>query len=123
MKTIDCKIHGDASRAYQRTDGSLRCGICGDIANHKWRTKKRRYLVDFFGGKCQICGYNKCYGALEFHHIDPSLKTMNLSVTSMKKNMNILRAEAEKCVLVCANCHREIEVGVTEWQGRSLQNF
>ena len=61
------------------------------------------------GGKCSICGYDKNYAALEFHHVDQSSKSFqldsrHLSNTSMKSIMN----EVEKCILVCSNCHKEI---------------
>jgi hypothetical protein len=63
------------------------------------------------GGRCAVCGYNRCIVNLHFHHVDPSTKSFALSVAS-GKGLAKLRAEATKCVLVCANCHGEIESGV-----------
>ena len=66
------------------------------------RRKIKQTLVDEAGGKCIRCGYDECIAALEFHHRDPSEKEIRLTDRSMEK----LRAEAAKCDLLCANCHR-----------------
>lgn len=75
------------------------------------RKERKELLVKGFGGKCQICGYNKCITALEFHHINSSLKDFNFHTTnhSWEKIIN----ECKKCICVCANCHREIHHGDT----------
>ena len=70
------------------------------------RYKKKKLLVEYKGGKCEICGYDKCLAALEFHHIDPDKK--DFSISSSSKSIDELKLEADKCILVCANCHREI---------------
>ena len=72
----------------------------------KRRKQNKLVLVEYKGGKCEICGYNKCVEALEFHHLDPSTKeAKNLGTTASIAKQ---KAEADKCILVCANCHREI---------------
>ncbi len=72
----------------------------------KRRRQNKQILVEYKGGKCERCGYDKCIDALEFHHIDPSTKeTKNLGTTAAIEKQ---KAEADKCILVCANCHREI---------------
>lgn len=67
----------------------------------------KRALVKYKGGKCKICGYDKCMRALEFHHLDPSKKDFHPS-KCLTKSMNLLKKEADKCILVCSNCHAEI---------------
>lgn len=62
------------------------------------------------GGKCFKCGYNKCQEALEFHHLNPSEKDKNIS-NLIRISLARAEKEAEKCILVCANCHREIHNG------------
>lgn len=70
---------------------------------------RRQLLIDAKGGKCEICGYSKCNAALEFHHLDPALKTFNLDARNISGNtLEAIYKEMEKCILVCANCHREI---------------
>lgn len=78
------------------------------------RHKIKEALVEYKGGKCEICGYNKCIAALDFHHINPKKKDFNIAQTTSYKNMNILKSEIDKCILVCANCHREIHAGLTK---------
>lgn len=70
------------------------------------RRKKLR-AIEAFGGKCQICGYNKCPNALEFHHVNDD-KEQSPSYVIMRWSWNKLIEELKKCILVCANCHREI---------------
>ena len=66
------------------------------------------------GGKCSICGYNKCLHALQFHHIDPSKKKFNISSNIGKYTLQSIQNELKKCIVVCANCHAEIHAGFTE---------
>jgi len=83
-------------------------------------SKRRKHLkllaVQLGGGKCQICGYNKYSGALDFHHLNASTKKFDLSVRDLTKSWKIITKEIKKCVLVCSNCHREIHAGVTSLQ-------
>ena len=77
------------------------------------RRNAKEKLVKYKGGKCEICGYDKCVEALEFHHKNPEEKDFSISsyaVLSFKK----LKEEADKCILVCANCHREIHSLINE---------
>lgn len=82
-----------------------------DVKNSRQRLKQR--LIEIAGGKCCICGYNKCTSALEFHHINPEEKEFSIGGNT---NVGFLRAveEIKKCILVCANCHREIHEGLIE---------
>lgn len=75
-----------------------------------YRKEVKRRLIEYKGGKCQICGYNRCQDALDFHHLDPSQKDYNISGGT--KSFNTLKSEVDKCILVCANCHREIHYGM-----------
>lgn len=108
-----CKKHGDVKH-FKRKDGSFRCGKCAS----KWvissRIKKKEKLVNMFGGKCKICGYKKCNGALDFHHINSSTKSFALSVKGLCYSWDTVLKEAEKCILLCKNCHTEVENGRTK---------
>ena len=71
------------------------------------RNNMKKQAVKLLGGKCSICGYNKCIDALEFHHKDPSIKEFKIgsgNTMSWKEYKN----EVSKCMLVCSNCHKEI---------------
>lgn len=58
-----------------------------------------------------LCGYDRCIVSLQFHHVDPEQKSFPMS-TASGKALDTYRKEARKCVLVCANCHWEIESGL-----------
>jgi hypothetical protein len=78
-----------------------------------FRKDRKEYMVSCFGGKCQCCGYDKCIQALEFHHLDPSKKDFTLCTNLIQKWTKIAN-ELKKCILVCANCHREIHEGIRQ---------
>lgn len=79
-----------------------------------WRRRMKRLLVGEAGGRCQICGYDRYMGALQFHHVDPAEKSFPLSMRGCTRSIAELRTEAAKCQLLCANCHAEVEHGVAE---------
>ena len=67
-------------------------------------------MIEIMGGCCKLCGYSKCTAALEFHHIDPTQKDFTFS-KSKNLSWDKIDKELQKCILVCANCHREIHYG------------
>ena len=71
-----------------------------------WRKRTKEKLVEYKGGKCVKCGYDKCIQALSFHHIDPKEKDFTISGKSWSYER--LKNEVDKCILVCSNCHIEI---------------
>ncbi len=75
------------------------------------RRKVKRILVAEAGGRCSRCGYDRCIAALQFHHLDPSAKSFTLSSKGVTRGIDRARAEARKCILLCANCHAEVEAG------------
>ena len=56
---------------------------------------------------CAICGYNKCGGALDFHHTNPKDKKFTVTISRVTRKDFI--DELNKCILLCVRCHREIE--------------
>ena len=78
-------------------------------AHTKGRTG--RIISEIKSAGCQVCGYNRCLPALEFHHVDPSKKQGLVSVQG-GMSFTVLFRELEKCIVVCANCHREIHAGL-----------
>jgi cytochrome c553 len=73
----------------------------------------KRILVEEAGGCCAICGYDRCIINLHFHHVEPARKSFRMDLSGGKA-LATYREEAKKCVLVCANCHGEIEAGLIE---------
>ena len=78
--------------------------------------KKRRdtkiKAINYKGGVCQECGYHKCNSALEFHHIDPKEKDFGIGAKGCPNDWETIKIELDKCIMVCANCHREIHDGL-----------
>lgn len=65
--------------------------------------------IDYKGGKCSLCGYSRCKRALSFHHVNPDEKSFGIAYRGFSRSWEKLRPELDKCVLLCANCHMEIE--------------
>lgn len=109
-----CKRRGCDKIVINNPQGKIReyCSIkCKNIDHvDKYRKRKKQELIDLLGGKCSICGYNKCMAALEFHHIDPTKKDFTIT-TSINLNSSKVLEEVKKCNLLCANCHREVHYG------------
>lgn len=88
----------------------IRCARCRmDYVNRRRRTVKET-LVAEAGGRCLICGYDRSPAALQFHHLNPSQKKFHISQRCLA--IDTLREEVRKCVLLCANCHAEVEAGL-----------
>ena len=100
--------------SFERLSKVIKHGKKKKISNteavESWRKRKKKALVEYKGGKCQCCGYSKCIEALEFHHLDPNIKSFTISGKS--KSFNSLKSEVDKCILVCSNCHKEIHAGL-----------
>jgi hypothetical protein len=77
-------------------------------AVYKRRKKIRRMSVEYKGGKCKRCGYDRCIEALEFHHTDPTKKDFNVSQYGYTRSWKRVVEELGKCIMLCANCHREL---------------
>ncbi len=70
--------------------------------------------IEYKGGKCRVCGYDRYAGALDFHHLDEKTKKFDLSTKGLTRSWVKTKAEIDKCILVCANCHREIHAGLVQ---------
>jgi hypothetical protein len=78
------------------------------------RRRVKAILVAEAGGACAACGYDRCLAALQFHHVRPEEKRFALGRKGVARSLEKARAEARKCLLLCANCHAEVEAGVLE---------
>jgi hypothetical protein len=87
-----------------------RCSKCRSERVSKSRVKQIQKLKNYFGGKCINCGYNKYLQALDFHHKDPTQKKFGLSDNRSGRSLKKMIEEAQKCILVCCRCHREIHI-------------
>lgn len=81
----------------------------------QWRKSTKERIVQSMGGKCQICGYDKCDDALELHHINPEEKEFGLgAIRANPISWKRITEELRKCILVCSNCHREVHADITK---------
>jgi 5-methylcytosine-specific restriction endonuclease McrA len=108
-----CTTHGLTSHAVA-DGGRWRCRQCRVDSLARRRQERKAVLVAELGGKCVRCGYEKSIRALQFHHRNPEEKLFEMTVTSMTKPLDILRAEVKKCDLLCSNCHSEVEFGLDQ---------
>jgi transcription elongation factor Elf1 len=83
-------------------------------AVQKRRKKIREMAVEYKGDKCMLCGYNGCVQALEFHHISNTGKDFGISDKGYTRSWERVKKEINKCILVCANCHRELHAGIKQ---------
>lgn len=83
------------------------CAVCMNTRHVAKMAHLKLKCINYLGGKCQICGYNKNQKALEFHHKDPTQKEYGLS-SRKQLDFEKMKSELDKCMLLCSNCHREI---------------
>lgn len=128
-------LKNNISCTLLQSEVTQQCPICGKTFTYENKGGNRKYCFDcspstnnpsqkFFafkknwiknhGNACSVCGYNKCIDALEFHHIDPRTKNFSISNTG-NHGIDDLIQEAEKCIIVCANCHREIHANESKF--------
>lgn len=101
-----CSKHGLVSHIKDKY--VFRCKPCRAEAVQKRRRKLKLMAMEHLGGKCNRCGYNKSVAAMHFHHKIPSQKEFSISVDGSTRSWERIKAEVEKCELLCANCHAEV---------------
>jgi transposase-like protein len=117
----DCPRHGWTWFRKASEKNHYRCARCVVEAVTDRRRKVKAILVDEAGGRCAACGYRDCIGVLQFHHLDPATKRFHLGREGVTRSIASARAEARKCVLLCANCHAEVELGFRALPVTSLE--
>jgi len=114
-----CRRHG-STEFVREGRGSYRCSKCRAEAVGRRRQVIKGTLVKEAGGGCSICGYSRSHRALQFHHLDPATKEFHLGQAGHCRSLARSRIEASKCILLCANCHAEVEAGIAEIPLNSL---
>jgi len=107
----DCPIdHFYNSKS--KPNGYAYCKSClNNLTVEKQRKLKRR-CIEYKGGECVVCGYNKYEGAMDFHHVNPEEKDFTIS-RHKNKSFEKIKKELDKCILLCNRCHQEVEGGFT----------
>jgi transposase len=106
-----CRHHG-LTEFWLEGRGTYRCVRCRHEAVARRRRRVKEILVAEAGGGCTICGYDRHLGGLHFHHRNPAEKSFSVSLDGVTRSLESARAEARKCVLLCSNCHAEVEAGI-----------
>lgn len=70
--------------------------------------QRKRDLVEYKGGKCERCGCEYHENVFDFHHYDPAQKSFTVSQANFQRAWKHITKEADKCFMLCANCHREV---------------
>ena len=113
IKECACKICG---KPYVYNKGkTARLEMCLTCIKSQQRQRTKAKAVAYKGGKCILCGYDRHITSLTFHHIDPDSKAFNIS-HNLHRSWKSLVVELDKCILLCRNCHGEVEVGFTSLQ-------
>ena len=110
---LACPEHGEVE-FFRRPDGNYRCNNCRNASVSAWRRRVKRKLIERAGGRCVLCGYDRQPAALHFHQLDPVTKSFTLSRHGVTRSFDEAATEADKCVLLCGNCHAEVEAGDIE---------
>lgn len=113
--------YGKRSQEYCRND----CRRVNPEGVHPvvgFRQRMKARSIEYKGGRCVLCGYQRCSRSLQFHHLDPSEKDFNIGGKSISWEKT--KVELDKCVLVCANCHGEIHDGLYRLEeGKLVKNI
>ena len=102
-----CKLKKPITEFYGHTKTSY-CKKCFDHYTMKRWVERKKQAIEYKGSKCVEClrSYpNEPYYIFDFHHIDPSTKEYSWEKLR-KRPWDQIHKELDRCVLVCANCHR-----------------
>lgn len=83
-------------------------------ATRRDRDKKLALVEEYKSSGCSVCGYDRCTQALDLHHLDSSTKEETVSNLIYRRGIKYVEAELKKCVVLCANCHREHHAGLLD---------
>lgn len=109
-----CKECGETNVDFFFSTNFSMCKKCLPKQALQSRHKAKKQIIDYKGSKCQVCGYNKSIFALDLHHINPQEKDVDMFKFLRRTkcfNLERIKEELDKCILLCANCHREIHAG------------
>lgn len=105
-----CKTEKPLTDFYKRRGkegGSVYCRSCTNEQTVERQRKFKKQCVEYKGGKCEKCEYDKYIGALEFHHKDPHQKDFTVANARLTSFSDKVKQELDKCEMLCSNCHRE----------------
>ena len=108
--------HNTRRLKVEETNECKRCGaptktvkLCASCRVTLWRQRRKLDAIAYLGERCLLCGFKKYVSAMEFHHIDATKKDFALSGRTIAWEK--MKLELDKCVLLCANCHKAVHSG------------
>lgn len=107
----ECKNHGNTTYILEGR-GYYRCKKCRMDAVSRKRKKLKLKAVEYKGGKCERCSYDRCVAAMDFHHREQADKDFAISAKGVTRSFEKMKIELDKCILLCSNCHREKHAGI-----------
>ena len=105
-----CGVEKKPEEFYKRRSGNGLSPYCKPCTNEQTLERQRKFkkqCVEHLGGSCEHRGYDRYYGCLEFHHKDPNEKDFSIAKAKLTSFNQKVKDELDKCMLLCANCHRE----------------
>jgi 5-methylcytosine-specific restriction endonuclease McrA len=108
-----CKEETDDFFSCDIKNSVYSCKKCKAKKNKILRDNIKRKCVEYKGGKCFVCGYNKFQGSLDFHHVNPKEKDFGIARVA-SNSFESLKGELDKCILLCKNCHYEVHAGLID---------
>ena len=120
LQCKNCGVELTVDNTYRRSGREAnfpvgyyrKCKKCYNAGKAIRRKENKISIIKQLGGKCVSCGSDKCAGALELHHKDPATKEHAIVDITMLADTERIQREVDKCVLLCANCHRETHLGL-----------
>jgi predicted HNH restriction endonuclease len=115
-----CKDHKPISSFYNRRGKEGGSPYCKPCTNSEALLRQRKFktqCIEYKGGKCEVCGYNKFQGALEFHHKNPTQKDFQISKARGWTFNERIKKELDKCQILCSNCHKELHSELNKNKG------
>lgn len=111
-----CKETKPLSEFYPKrtTEFTSYCKICTGMESKQRQWKFKKACLEYKGARCTRCGYSRCISALDFHHLDAGAKEFTISRLRFYTFSDKVKAELDKCIVLCANCHREEHAGNIE---------
>ena len=110
-----CKELKELKTQFYITKGHVHswCKACNNRITYEKQVIRKAECVKYKGGKCIVCGYDKYFGALVFHHLNPAEKEFSIGQLKSYK-IETLKKELDKCALLCSNCHSEVHHGLID---------
>lgn len=110
-----CKLEKDLTLFHNRRNKKGNSTYCKSCTTSQTINRQQTFKIkclEYKGNSCLVCNYNKYYGALEFHHLDPNEKDFSIGSVKLYQFNDNIKKELDKCVVLCSNCHKEVHANL-----------